>query len=189
MHELRAPHASWLVRADAAQALIVHLGMDSEGTGRERTNLLSAPLIVEVDGKTVRGSMVTSDEDGAIHYQAAHGDGVMLWTLRRIGATMSWTLEWRGSRPLSGVAFVAALAPALTSFTVLPHDVDASARMVPPWLVVAPDYGHLLVRADNPDTLAGGVERHPQRQPQEFPGIVPTARGKPESGREDDPDV
>lgn len=148
-YELRAPDAAWLVRADTARAQIVHLGMDSERTGRELKNLLSAPLVLEINGTAMNGGGVARDRDGTIHYRCAFGDGVLLWTLRQSPAALSWILEWRGPRPLSGVAFRAPLAPALTPLTVLPHDIDGLARMVPPWLLVAPDYGHLLIRADS----------------------------------------
>lgn len=146
--ELRAPDGSWAVRLDPDRPQIVHWGMDAEGTGRETRNLLKSPAVLTLNHARMDAPLVHSEADGdGANYTLGWGGGTVRWNVRRAGASMSWSIDWRTRRSPGALGFVIPFDPSVTPACVLPHAIDESSEMAPPWLLVAPDYGHLLVSA------------------------------------------
>jgi hypothetical protein len=144
--ELRAPDGSWMVRLDPNRPQIAHLRMDSEETQREGHNLLRLPAGLTLEHARVDAPVVHF-EDGrdGVSYTLGWGGGTIRWNVRRAGVSMSWSIDWRTRQAPGALGFVIPFDPALTPTCVLPHAIDGSSEMAPPWLLVAPDYGHLLV--------------------------------------------
>lgn len=146
--ELRAPDGSWALRLEPAQPHIVHLGMDSEGTGRETRNLLKSPAALTLDNARLDAPVVNfeSGNDRAA-YTLGWGGGTIRWDIRRAGASLSWIIDWRTRQAPRTLGFVIPFDPSVTPACVLPHAIDGASEMAPPWLLVAPDHGHLLAGA------------------------------------------
>ena len=151
---LEHPQGKWRVGMDD-QGRIVHLGLDSEGTGRQVTNLLAAPAALEVGG----GGKVT-------------------WTVRAEGPDLVWDLACEAEAP--GLTITLPIDPLMAAADFLPAGLAADSRGMPPWLLVAPDFGHLLIEVESPFTWRcsadGGRGGSSRTAPVE--GVDPRLRGQ-----------
>ena len=165
--ELSPPDHSWLVKLALSRPEILHFGLDSEGTGRESRNLLRAPITLRLDNREAsRGAVVVENATkSAVRYRERFDGGEVEWTISRAGKAMVWKIREKG-KPAGGIAFVFPLDPSITPSVVLPHAVGNEGRMLPPWLFVAPDYGHLLIEADSSSAWWAVMKgkRRPNRQ-------------------------
>jgi len=177
---LADPRRRWHLALDPARG-IVHLGLDSEGTGREATNLLAGPPTITWDGAG----------EVRVHWRAEsdmlwRGDGVgtdggeAAWTIARDGDDLAMRFENRGAEDLVGLALALPFDPLMAAATLIPSAIDESRCGRPPWLLVAPDFGHLLVQPEPTDgwhAIASGIRRgSPRNAPRT--GVDPRLRGR-----------
>ena len=161
---------------------VIHFGLDSEGTGREQTNLLSSPLRIAWPNAGNSAISWQGTKDGAWTCSLGVGgrSGTVRWTIRREGQDLVWQLAYEGTGEASGISLTLPLNPLMTPTVALPAGFDAQGRSVGPWLVVAPNFGHLRVEAEPADgwtvvqsgTRGGGGPMGP------FEGVDPRLRGQ-----------
>ena len=157
--ELRASTGKWLIRLAADQPAIVHLGIDTEGTGRESHNLLRKPLQLswtQGDGRLQSWSTEPMADGVTIHHQV--DGGLLDWIIRAEGEALVFEIRQEAS-PVYDLSLSFNLEQEHCPTTVFPHAVEDNTRLVPPWLFVAPDHGHLYVEVQSPmpwhSTLVG----------------------------------
>jgi hypothetical protein len=142
--ELRSSNGRWLVRIATDQPSVVHLGIDTEGTGRETHNLLREPLRLSWMQSTapLRSSSVERRPDGAlIRHQVDAGR--LDWIVRAAGESLEFEIRQDAWAPVYDLALALNLNQAYCPTAILPHAVEDHARLIPPWLFIAPDHGHL----------------------------------------------
>jgi hypothetical protein len=142
--ELRSSNGRWLVRIATDQPSVVHLGIDTEGTGRETHNLLREPLRLSWMQSTapLRSWSVERRPDGAV-LQHRIDYGQLDWIVRAVGESLEFEIRQDAWAPVYDLALVFNLNQAHCPTAVLPHAVEDHVRLIPPWLFVAPDHGHL----------------------------------------------
>jgi hypothetical protein len=137
---------------DAESGALVHLGVDTEGGGREKLNLLREPAAVSggmtpnqrtfADGKVVASAPAQVKVDYA-----------------------GTTLDWEAGVPAGGLTLTVAapaqsqdevelrlpLRPALAAVTILGGQWDRDGTVRPPFLLNAPDLGLVLVKVTPAD--------------------------------------
>jgi hypothetical protein len=137
----------WLLGANA-EAGINHLGLDSEGTGRQGVNLLMSPVQLTWDGMDKPVITWGIEKKGwTATCPTANGKGTVKWTVQQEGDDMVWRLAVSGGA-IGNARFKVPLNPLITPTTILPHDLNAQKGGVGPWLFVAPDFGHLSLAAE-----------------------------------------
>lgn len=142
--EIRSADGQWLVRIATDQPSVVHLGIDTEGTGRETHNLLREPLRLSWMQSTapLRSWSVERRPDGAlIRHVLDHGR--IDWIVRAAGDRLEFEIDQDAWVPVHDLALPFNLNQAHCPTAVLPHAVEDHVRLIPPWLFVAPDHGHL----------------------------------------------
>ncbi len=124
---------------DSESGALIHLGVDTEGGGREKMNLLREPTSVSI-GKLVNGKVVSS-APGQVKVDFAGTE-----------------LEWKAGVPDGGLTLTVAAAaeskvevrlpfrPALSAVTILGGQWEKDGTVKPPFLLNAPDLGLVLVR-------------------------------------------
>jgi len=137
----------WVLGANVESG-INHLGLDSEGTGRQSVNLLGEPVQLTWDGmdKPVIAWRFEKDRWTA-SCPIASGKGAVTWTVQQEGVDLVWRLAVNGGA-IGNARFKVPLNPLITPVTILPQDLNAQKRGVGPWLLVAPDFGHLSMAAE-----------------------------------------
>ena len=132
---------------DAESGALIHLGVDTEGGGREKMNLLRGPASVSAgpasDKRTLAPGKVTSSAPGQVKVDFA-----------------GTALEWKAWVPDGGLTLTVAapaqskdevelrlpLRPALSAVTILGGQWEKDGTVKPPFLLNAPDLGLVLVR-------------------------------------------
>jgi Bacterial alpha-L-rhamnosidase 6 hairpin glycosidase domain len=149
--ELRPPDRSWLVKLSLARPEILHFGLDSEGTGREGKNLLRGPVELRLGNPLPTEKKIEVKQSGthSVRYVERFSGAEIEWTVSQRADAMTWLIHGRGNTGDS-LAFVFPLDPSVTPTVVLPHASNELGHMAPPWLLVAPDYGHLLIEPTPP---------------------------------------
>jgi hypothetical protein len=149
-HCLQALAGQW--RFDFSQEFpeIVHLGLDSEGTGREKTNLLSKPVSLQIEGNQCglisSGFEVTDTGLRSRLILSGISDTELEWKVDIEGTACKWSFEVVKGRPLLGYLCVSIpLSTELTAPTLVPSDINEH-HLLPDWLLIAPDYGHIQIR-------------------------------------------
>lgn len=142
---------------DVGSGALIHLGVDTEGGGRERMNLLREPAAVSIGPATGRCTIATGKVAASAPGRVKVNFG---------GAT----LEWRAGAPVGGLTITVAAAPgpnekvelrlplrpALCAVTILGGKWESDGTVKTPFLLNAPDLGLVLVRATPADA---GVAR------------------------------
>ena len=148
------------VSLEMKRAGITALSWDTEGTGREKLNLMSAGATFEVesDGKWVEGEpfvVGANAADGSVDFGAA-GKAGLRWTARAKGAGMMWSLANRGDPgTIRRIRITLPFNPRMAATTVLP------ARWLPPdgfglpAVLSAADFGQLLIRQEGTPAVTG----------------------------------
>lgn len=173
------PRGRWELRATVDRG-IGYLGLDSEGTGREGTNLLVGPIQLTF----------ANAEDECAVWQLGPGEwkcilpsragGRLTWRISQDHDGFVFRLAWDGTKSIREVAVILSFDPLIAGTVLLPAALDDHGRGKGPWLLVAPDFGHLRVEADSPYswiTLAEGLRGSASRNaPAE--GLDPRLRGQ-----------
>lgn len=159
---------------------IVQFGMDSEGTGRQTTNLLAGNVTLTWDDMGRRKGEWTPSHSGSWvrHIQGRDKRDSVTWTVRQDGEDLIWEINCQES--ISGLCLTLPIDPLIAGVVVLPKALDTEHRALPPWLMVAPDFGHLLIEVESPGDwtciMEGRRGSHSGPAPKE--GVDPRLRGK-----------
>lgn len=126
---------------DAESGSLIHLGVDTEGGGREKMNLLREPAAVSI-GKPA-DAKVASSAPGRVKVDVAGTE-----------------LEWKAGAPDGGLTLTVSapahskddvevrlpFRPALSAVTILGGQWEKDGTVKPPFLLNAPDLGLVLVK-------------------------------------------
>jgi len=146
------------VEAGAARAEITALSWDTEGTGREKTNLLrpgtmvglrissggqwrngiDLPTEVGLDLKNGRSYFITVAPDAVIHW-------LILWAHGEL------MLGFSGLEKVDGLEIVFPFAPGVTPTTALSGAWNEDGSFALPAIISAPDFGQMLLTAWSTD--------------------------------------
>ena len=156
--ELRASTGKWLIRLATDQPAIEHLGIDTEGTGRETHNLLREPLRLSWTQGTgrLRSWSVEPVTDGVIihhHIDArnwSHRDSLIDWIIRAEGESLVFEIRKEACAPVYDLALLFNLTQEHCPTAILPHAIEEDTRLIAPWLFIAPDHGHFYVEVQSP---------------------------------------
>jgi hypothetical protein len=170
----------WRVTVSPSEGM-ASLGLDSEGGGRDKTNLLAGPVRLLWSGHAAGAATWTQVAPDAWsgRMPAAGSRPGIEWSIFRDGQDLVWrfTVEVGGPGLLTVEApFNALVAPAV----VVPAQLSADHAGAPPWLLIAPDFGHLRISA-SPEgawtALMDGV-RGGSAQNAPITGVDPRLRGQ-----------
>jgi hypothetical protein len=158
--ELRASTGAWLLRMATDQPAVIHLGLDTEGTGREVHNLLREPLCLSWMQSTapLRSWSVEQLDDGHIRIRHQIDYGTIDWDIKAEGDSLLFEIRQEAWAPVYDLTLAFNLSQQYCPTAVLPHAVEDDTRLQPPWLFVAPDHGHLygeVLPHEGPRTIIG----------------------------------
>jgi hypothetical protein len=176
----------WLAGVDPERGMH-YLGLDSEGTGREVTNLLSGPVTLAWAGtdasREAAGSGTWRCDDRGVwvcSIPSQDGGVVVAWTISQEGDDLIWRLTAEGEGEVESLRLELPFSALLAAAVLIPADVDDAERGVGPWLLVAPDFGHLVVQVESAVTwfcsAEGGRGGSSSNGPRE--GVDPRLRGQ-----------
>ncbi len=169
MIKLSARDNVWQLQIAADTVGIAHLGLDTEGTGRHIHNLLREPLTLTWAQATavLREWNLEKTATGVV-YHLLLDYGALDWHIETQGDAFVFKIHQEAWTPIYDLALVFNLNQRYCPTAILPHDVIDNVQLVPPWLLVAPDHGHLYCE----DLSAAGI-----RKP--FGKNVPAQRYRP----------
>lgn len=178
---LQDSQSRWAVGIDGRRGMF-HLGLDSEGTGREKTNRLAGPACVSWDEARGDKTQWQQDRNGAMTCTIpgrAAGSAVT-WSISRDGDDLLWRMAYAGTEPAVGLKVTLPFDPLMGAAVLVPARLDAQGRGLGPWLLAVPDAGHLRVEAEPADAwfavndgVPGGATIHAPKE-----GVDPRLRGK-----------
>lgn len=162
---LRGRRNSWWLRVAQDKAAVTHLGLDSEGTGRQQSNLLAAPLQLSWAQTTdpLRSWKIERSKHD-VTYRLHLDKGELVWRIGQAGAALTFTIASHAWCPLYDLMLAFDLNTAVCPPAVIPHDFTDDYRLLPPYLLIAPDHGHLYVEVTGTAawhaTLTGNRSTH-----------------------------
>lgn len=146
----------WIIGIDVKVG-IVHFGLDSEETGRAETNLLADPIKMSWDGcsekrsdwkKVIENSYETTVE-------SADGSGKVKWSVSENAGDMIWKFEYSGSGSILNFRTEIPFSALQAAAVLIPAKLDNINRGLGSWLLVAPDFGQLLITSESDIQLVG----------------------------------
>ncbi len=172
----------WILGMEPGKG-VAHFGLDSEGTGRENTNLLSGPLMPTWSGADASAARWLSTGESEWHcaIPQRNGKGVVTWTIVQENDDLVWRLAFAGEGTIENLCVAFPIAALMAAAVLIPSDVDSSKHGVGPWLLVAPDFGHLLVEVESARTwfsVNEGVRSSSSGQTAPPEGVDPRLRGQ-----------
>jgi hypothetical protein len=157
-------------QAGAQRAEITSLGWDTEGTGREKTNLLRPETMVglrlHAGGQWRNGidlpTRVAVDAQGVTSYRIEAGpDAEVNWRVSADGAAL--TLRFGGAGAglgtIDGFEIVFPFAPRVTPTTALAGTWNDDGTFQLPAIVSAPDFGQMRLDAGSSDPKRAAVRK------------------------------
>lgn len=178
---LHDSQSRWAVGIDS-QLGVVHLGLDSEGTGREKTNLLAGTASVSWDEAGRNKAQWWQDQNGAMtcSIPGSEAGSAVRWSISRDGDDLLWRMAYAGAKPAVGLKVTLPFDSLMGAAVLIPASLDAQRRGLGPWLLTVPDAGHLRVEAEPVDAwyavndgVPGGASIHSPKE-----GVDPRLRGK-----------
>jgi hypothetical protein len=171
----------WRIGLSSRQGL-VHFGLDSEGTGREKINLLASPAIVSWVGPSSGATAWRQDQGRgwACSIPGKDAGTAVTWTISRDGDDLIWRFAYSGEKPAVDLNVMLPFDPLMGAAVLIPARLDPQGRGLGPWLLMVPDAGHLRVEAEpasawlamNDGTRGGSPTNAPAG------GVDPRLRGK-----------
>jgi hypothetical protein len=150
----------------AARAEITALGWDTEGTGREQTNLLRpqtmAGLRIRSAGQWRNGidlpTRLEADAGDKSYWITVAPETEINWRIRSAGGGLAMQFSGQGANlgKVEGVELVFPFAPGVTPVTAISSVWNDDGSFQLPALVSAPDFGQMLLTGKSAD---------PDRQP------------------------
>jgi hypothetical protein len=143
-------HRHWVAGIDPQKG-IVHLGLDSEDTGRADNNLLAEPVRLAWDGSgknSQEWKKVAADKFEAT-FQSAEGQGSVKWTVGKDADDLIWELVYDGKESIRNFRIEIPCSALQSAAVLMPSKLDNNSKGLGPWLLVSPDFGHLLITAES----------------------------------------
>ncbi len=156
INQINDLHHHWIVGIDLKNG-ITHLGIDSEETGRAVTNLLAEPIKMSWDGCSEKGSAWNkiSENKYETTVESVKGQGTVKWLVSENAGDMLWQIEYSGRESIRNFRIELPVSALQAAAVLIPSKLDKSNQGLGPWLLVAPDFGHLLVTSDSDIQLVG----------------------------------
>ena len=143
------------IETGAARAEVTALGWDTEGTGREKTNLLQPQTMVGLRircaGQWRNGidlpTRLEADASGKSYWITVAPETEINWRIRSAGGGLTMQFSGQGADlgKVEGVELVFPFAPGVTPVTALSSVWDDDGSFHLPALVSAPDFGQMLL--------------------------------------------
>ncbi len=155
------------------------LGLDSEGTGRQVVNLLRNPARVAWENAEQVEVAWSGADDKWTGVCRQAGRTALTCEISQDGDGFVWRLT-AGDAPVVNLRVELPFNPLITPVTALPAGLDAENRGTGPWLLVAPDFGHLKIEAEGPLPVVSVLEgqRGGGGGKVGVPGASPVQRGE-----------
>lgn len=146
----------WVIGVDWAIG-ITHFGLDSEKTGRSATNLLADPVRVTWDGCSDRTHIWEKVSDNKIRtiIESADGKGIVEWVVSEIDGDLLWQIGYSGQESLRNFTIEIPVSALQAAAVLIPSKMDKNNQGMGPWMLVAPDFGHLVVTSDSDVPMVG----------------------------------
>lgn len=150
------PNKNWVFGIDPKIGLI-HLGLDSEGNGKSVTNLLSGPINITWDGlnekkagweKSLEGKYIAVVKDTV-------GNSSVRWIITSNKDEMLWQVENVGKEPILNLKIEIPVNALMAAAVLIPSALNKHNQGLGPWLLVAPDFGQLLISSESDVQLVG----------------------------------
>jgi hypothetical protein len=155
-------------QAGAQRAEITSLGWDTEGTGREKTNLLRPQTMVGLrlhaggqwrDGIDLPTRVVAGAPGATSYWVAAGPDADVNWQVSAADATLTLRFSGAGAGlgTIDGFEIVFPFAPGVTPTTALASSWNDDGSFQLPAIVSAPDFGQMRLSATSSDAKRAAV--------------------------------
>lgn len=154
--QLTCPDWHWVISIDPKVG-ITHFGLDSEHTGRAGTNLLAGPVIWGWDGynKMMPAWQKTSQNKFETIYESTGINGTLQWSITRDRSDMLWQIEYSGKDNIRNFQIEIPMSALQAAAVLIPAQTDSSNHGIGPWLLVCPDFGHMLITSESDVQLSG----------------------------------
>lgn len=154
--EVSDPDRHWVIGIDLKNG-ITHFGLDSEKSGRAGTNLLSDPIKVAWDGCSEKGSgwKKVAGNRYETTVESADGSGTVKWSILENAGDMLWTFQYAGIGSILNFSIEIPVSALQAAAVLIPSGLDKNNQGLGPWLLVAPDFGHLKVTSESDIQLVG----------------------------------
>jgi hypothetical protein len=150
------PQRHWIIGIDIKSG-ITHFGLDSEGTGRAETNLLTDPIKIDCDGFCEKRSdwKKITENRYETKVESADGTGTVKWSVSENAGDMIWKFEYSGRGSIPNFKIEIPFSALQSAAVLIPSKLDENNHGLGPWFLVAPDFGHLLVTSDSDIQMVG----------------------------------
>ncbi len=157
------------IETGPARAEVTALSWDTEGTGREKINLLRPGAMVELHIRIADRwrngidlpTRVETDARGERTYWVEVAPGTEInWRILAAGGRLSMQFGGVGVglRHITGLELIFPFNARVTATTILPTVWQADGKVCSPLLINAPDFGQLLVSSQPEKTLTARLE-------------------------------
>jgi hypothetical protein len=144
------------VETGAARAEITALSWDTEGTGREKTNLLRPQTMVGLrirsagqwrNGIDLPTRVETDAKGGRSYWITVAPDAEINWQIQVAGGKLNLQFSGKGDglARIEGIELVFPFAPGVTPVTAISGDWNDDGSFRLPAIVSAPDFGQMLL--------------------------------------------
>ena len=149
-------HNHWIIGIDRMNG-ITHLGLDSEETGRAETNLLIDPVRLAWDGCSEKKFTweKISENKFETTVKSADGQGFLKWSVSENRSDMLWEIKYSGKESITNFRIEIPVSALQAAAVLFPSKLDKNNKGLGPWLLVAPDFGHLMVTSYSDVLLIG----------------------------------
>jgi len=147
---------NWLLGIDPKIGL-TFFGIDSEGSGKLETNLLIEPINITwkgYDKKKVDWEKETNGNYTAI-VNGSEGQSSVKWTIVENRDEMLWQIENVGKEPIRNLKIEIPVNALMAAGVLIPSALNKHNQGLGPWLLVAPDFGQLLIRSESDIPMIG----------------------------------
>lgn len=140
----------WITGIDQESG-ITHFGLDSEYTGRAETNLLADPINLIWEGCSEKRPAwkKVSENKFETTVESAVGHGTLKWAVSKEEDDMLWQVEYSGRENIQNFRIEIPISALQAAAVLIPSKLDKNNKGLGPWLLVAPDLGHLLVTSES----------------------------------------
>ena len=153
---LSDPQRHWITGIDQENG-ISHFGLDSEDTGRAEANLLADPVKMDWDGCSEKRSDWKNVTDNRYEttVESADGTGNLKWSVSKDAGDMLWQVEYSGRENIQNFRIDIPISALQAAAVLIPAKLDKNNQGVGPWLLVAPDFGHMQITSESDIQLVG----------------------------------
>lgn len=156
---IRDQHDHWIIGIDPVNG-ITHLGLDSEETGKAEKNLLIDPVRLTWDGcneKKFPWKKISENNYETIA-KSANGQGFIKWSVSGNGSDMLWEIGYSGKESINHLRIEIPVSALQAAAVLIPSKLDKKNKGLGPWLLVAPDFGHLMVTSYSDIQVTGASD-------------------------------